>query len=473
MPIVKLALVHLGWLGSGWLILEIIVRGRRRSARRLLEGYFTGIAVHVVALYAWVAVAPLPMAAIRCLIAAGIAAGVVGLALHLRAPVAATGGGVDRPTTPRVSIVDLALAAQLAPPLALIILSGWCVALHQWDPLAIWSTKAGLLYHGEYLRSDAFADPDRVNAHHGYPIGYSLLLLEHTGAAGAPDELMMNRGLIVVVLAGLGLLGLLMAGWAGRRMAMAGLGLLVWTPALWRPELGGAASSGYADLPLGLCAALAAGLILRGVAATDSGSLTAGSACLVLAASFKNEGSILVVLICALGLATVAILPGRRPIREWLALTFPLVALVLLRLAHAHLPTSSDVSFPSIADIAALLALAPRLSTALYDNLLANPVWGMLSLFLPVAVAVGLVRARRQPLTLLALIVPLYLGIICVVLGLTEIQLGAMEKYARTMFPRLIIQLLPSAVLFAVVLNSSVFTQLDVACSGESPPHSR
>ncbi|HSN53269.1 MAG TPA: hypothetical protein VLT32_01300 [Candidatus Sulfomarinibacteraceae bacterium] len=473
MTLVKLALLHLGWLGTGLLVLELVAGGRRLSARRLREAYLTGMALHVAALYAWAALAPVPVAAGRGLIGAGLACGLLWLLLRRR-----RAGGLsaeDRPAgrAPGVGLPDLVLAAVLAPPLLLIVLSSWCVAMHHWDPLAIWATKAELLFHGEHLRSEAFVDPHRINPHHGYPIGYSLVLFEHAAAAGSPDELMMNRGQLVVVLAGLGLLGLLMAEWAGRRLAMAAVGLLLWAPAMWRPELATAASSGYADLPLGLCAALGAGLLVRGLAAADRGSLAAASACLVLAASFKPEGMVWAVMICGLGIAALALRPERRSPAPWLALLVPLAALGLIRLAQVHLPTTSDVAAPSGAEVAVLLGLLPRLAETVAEHLLANPLWGALRLFLPVALAVGLVRARRRPLALLGLAAPLYLGISIAVLGLIEVQAAAMDGYVLTMFPRLVVQLLPSALLFAVVLNSTAFARAPLPVTARPTSGSR
>ncbi len=450
----KLVLLHLGWLGAGLLALEMIASGQRVSVRRLIEAYFAGLALHVVVLYGWAALAPVPIVAARALIGSGLAMGLVWLVRRWRAAGADRAGSVAHRKRARLGLIDLVLAAQLAPPLLLIVFSAWCVPLHHWDPLAIWSAKAGLLFHGEFLRSEAFVNPDWLQPHQGYPIGYAIVLFEHAAAAGRCDELMMNRGLILTLATGLLLLGVLMSEWAGRRMAMATLGLLLWTPAVWQIGFAGAASSGYADLPLGLCAALAAGLFVRGLTTRDLQSLAAGSATLILALSFKNEGLLWTVLICGLGLATVAFSGERRNTGAWLALTTPLAALVLLRLAHSHLPTSSDVAVPSISEAIALLALAPRLATLAFAELIADPSWGVLRLFLPVALVIGLVRASRQPIALLGLAAPLYLMIALAVLGLTEVQWQAMEVYAQTMFPRLIIQLLPSALLFAVVLNS-------------------
>ena len=473
MTVVKLVLLHLGWLGTGLLILELVAGGRRLSARRLLEGYLTGMALHVVALYAWAALAPVPVAAGRGLVGAGLVSGLVWLLLRRRRALPLPAAERREGRAPGAGLLDLVLAAVLAAPLLLIVLSSWCVAMHHWDPLAIWATKAELLFHGEFLRSEAFVDPHRINPHHGYPVGYALVLFEHAAAAGRPDQLMMNRGLLVIVLAGLALLGLLMAESAGRRMAMAAVGLLLWAPATWRPELATAASSGYADLPLGLCAALGAGLLLRGLATGDRGSLAAASACLLLAASFKNEGMVWVVMICGLGLAALALRPQRRSAALWLALLVPLAAVGLLRLAHVHLPTTSDVAAPSGADVAALLGLLPRLAETAVDHLLANPQWGVLRLFLPVALAVGLVRARREPLALLGLAAPIYLGIAVAVLGLIEVQAAAMDGYVLTMFPRLIVQLLPSALLFAVVLNGTSFARSPLPVTTRPGPGGR
>jgi hypothetical protein len=474
MDILKLAVLHLGWVGTGLAILEAVSPRFRLTARGFFEAYFTGLALHVTVLYAGAAIGPVPVPAVRGLIAIGNMSGCAWVAIRMlsRDPdlnrLCAGENGPESigessagQAAGRWSCLDLIIVAMLAPPVLLIFVSSWTVPLHNWDSLLIWTSKAGLLFHGEYLHSEAFTDPHWVHPHRGYPIGYSIVIFEHAAIAGRVDELTIHRGLTVFTGAGLALLTMLMSEWTGRRAALAALGLLVWTPVLVHPRFDGSISSGYADIPLGLCVALAAGLLVRGLAALDRSSLAAGAATLTLASSFKNEGMVWVALVCALTVIAAVLSRAGRRAAVWLALAAPIAAVAFIRLAHLGLPISSDVAPPTPADLVALAEIAPRLASLSVDLLLLDPSWGILRFFLPLALAAGLVRARHSPLVVVAFVVPCFLILDFAILGLTEIQSHNLAYSIERTFPRLIIQHIPVALFFSISLNGRDFGTLN------------
>ena len=468
MSLIALAALHAGWLGMGLATLDLIRPGARPVLRRLLEAYVTGLAINVVVLYLWAACAPVQIAVPRVLTLLGLGFGLAWIVRHRHA--------IGKPAGRRfrLRIVDVLLVVVVIPPILLVVVASWSAPLYHWDPLAIWATKAGHLLHGEFLRSEAFVDPLRVHAHRGYPIGYAVVLLEHGSLTGSNDQLMMSRGLAVMLIVALAFVATIIAEWSGRRMALAAIGLLVWTPVVFRPEIGGSLASGYADLPLGLCAAIAAGLLVLGLAQGDQRSAAAGAAALTLALTFKNEGMLWVVLICGLAVTAAARQARSLPRTTWLILLTPLIVMVALRIAHLQLPSSSDLWVPSGKEALAAVSLGPRVSIFVAEQLLANPSWGLLRIFLPAGLAIGLWRSRREPLAVVGLCGPLYLAAVVAVCGLTGVQLGGLDAFAVATLPRLVLQLIPSCVLFAVILNSSRFSEPKASAAinpaGNPPP---
>ncbi len=470
-----LACIHFSYLGLGLFVLGLkgmkpqltkrLSPGTDEAERKRLslggggvagidlsKAYLCGLTLQIAVLYAAVRFAPVAAELSIGLTVLGLIA-LVWRAWTHRGALATT----LRHLAPRRQLLRTLPDLVLIPPLLLIALLGTGVPVASFDGVAIWGTKALYLFNGEHLTSEAFTDSHRAHAHPGYPLLLPLFLNQHFVLEGAPDEMLAKRGLWVLTMIGVLLFHQLVRRWSGHAAATLATGVLLFAPVISTNPQGGSPTTLYADFPLAVFILASAGLFLRYLEDNTDADLAACAAALAAAVLVKGEGALwlFVFLPCAVGAAFAA---GRRPTgRQWAILATPLAALALMKAAHAGLPPSSDIQAPSPSEVVGLVSTVPSLIGLMVESSLDYSRWGMLPWTALAGFAAGLLHQRRNPCAILALCAPALLAVDLTAMGLTEVQLGLFDYYAQYTFPRLLIQLTPVSLFFAVVLNGSEF----------------
>jgi hypothetical protein len=455
-------LLHASWVGLGLLVLFRLEGSRDWPPLLAVPlGYFTGALLHVLALHGLL----LTHASLAPLVWGLIGAGLVALPSGLRGLRAQGAGATPGPSSSTAGraqgFLDLVLALALLPPAALIALQLVGLPDVDYDSVAFWNLKSAWLFHGERLHDPVFTDALRVHANPDYPLYRPIFALEHYVLLGAADDYASKPGFALQLLMGLTLLYALLRDGAGRTAALLALALLLWTPIMAAASISGSPGTTLVDFPLGLQFAASLGLSLRALRAPSSADVAGAMVAASGAALMKNEGTIwcaLLLPLVALALVTAHGWSGRTRRRlAWLAL--PATILLAWKHVQAGLTPQIYIRAPTSAQWMRLPEVLPRLAAAWWRSLLDVDRWGLLGIVLVGACTVGVLRQLRPvrarcARVLLALVL---LGQFCAVLlgvMLLEIQKGGFDNWMAHAWDRLILQLVPSALLLAVVLNA-------------------
>lgn len=442
--------LHASYLGLGLALIALLF-GRRPWPRglRLGCGYFTGMLLHVGCLLAFWAAGLPTHPAVWTLLALGLA----GLPWGMRSL---------RHTPPRTTPVatagtrrlDLALLLVLLPPAALISLQLLAMPDVHHDSTAFWNLKAEWILAGEGPDSASFSDPQRVHASPSHPLYRPLFTYEHYLLLGGADDHAAKPGYWLALLAGLLFLGALLAQAAGRTVALAGLALMLWTPIMSSAPIHGSPGSTYVDVPIGLQYAIGLGLLLRALSTRSVLDLFGAAIATTSVVLLKNEGAIWCALFLPLcGLALLLSHRGRaRRHAAWLAL--PLLALVGWKLLQSRLTPEILVHTPTPRQIVDLPTMMPRLAEAWWQSVTDTSLWGVLGVALVLGTLVGLLRNLSRPRVLVGLVLLGQLAAVLVALMLLELQKGGFDNWMAHAWDRLMLQLVPPALLLTVVLNT-------------------
>jgi len=447
---ISLLALHASYLGLGLALLALIFRQSTWPlGLRLGVGYFTGLLLHVGALLAfWSAGLPLDPLVWTLLVT-----GLIGLALGARSL---------RRVPPRVTPersrgarrTNLLLGLLLLPPAALISVQLLGMPDVHYDSTAFWNLKAEWILAGEGPDSAAFSDARRVHASPSHPLYRPMFSYEQYLMLGSADDHAAKPGYWLALLAGFGLLGALLARAAGRTAALAGLCLVLWTPIMAAAPIHGSPGSTYVDIPIGLQYAIGLAFLLRAMSTRSALDVFGAAVATASVALLKNEGAIWCALFLPLGgLALLA--SHRRRARAHLAwLALPLAALVGWKALQSRLAPEVMVRMPTPKQIVDLPSVMPRMAEAWIQSLLDTGLWGLLGFALLLGTAVGILRNLRRARVLVALIP---IGQLCAVLlavMLLELQKGGFDNWMSFAWDRLMLQLVPSALLLTLVLNS-------------------
>ncbi len=462
-----LLMVHLGYLGTGLLVVRLFgdsAIGFR--LRRLLVSYIVGLTCQISVLYAIAAAGPAPHTLAVLLTVVGV------LLWAFFSGVAIKDWWTGRPE--KEQRLQLRMGDLLSPPMLLrlmlillllapvfsTLMIAKTVPVFGWDGIAIWSTKAYALFNGEHLHSDFFLDKDRVHAHPGYPIALPLFEFQHQAVDGEFREILITRALVTVLLIWLLAFFDIVSEFGGRTTGIAVCVLLMYTPVFFSPTVMGYPSSGFADFPIGALVALAVGWFNSWLIKGNGIDLLGSSAALAATVGVKNEGSVWVVLVLVIGLVSIVVVRPHMRRRDLLVMSIPVVSLVALRLTHYHLPTSSDVHAPSLSEIKQLVDVIPQMvEFGVRGWLRRTRILGFLPVMVLVGYAMGIFRQWRNRNSILALVGPAMWLTIFMVMGLTEVQFGGLVQYSRVTFPRLLFQAIPVSLYWAVLMNSPLFPQ--------------
>lgn len=465
-----LCFVAFGYLGTGMLVVQAFgFDGQARPLRRFLVSYVIGLVAHGTVLYVVAAVGPIPHWVPLALSVSGtVAWAYFSLRFLLRLWRRRSNGHqftvkmVHRPS-PAIW-VRLALILLLLPTIFLTIETGRNVPVFGWDGIAIWASKSSALFHGEHLKSEFFCDENRLHAHPGYPIGLPLYQFHHTAVRGVFDEILVTRALAVAFFIWLLAFFDLVGEFAGRTAGIAACVILMYTPIFFVPAMMASPLSGFADFPIGAFVVLAVGWFNSWALKEGGVDMLGAAAALIAVAGIKNEGMVWVPVI--LGFGTVFTVVSRRKFRgpEWLLVVMPAISLVVIRVIHAHLPTSSDVHFPNLSEMKQLVSVMPQLAEIVGGAFSwQNRPLAFLPLIVVIGYALGFLRNWRNRYAMLALIGPAMWLIILGVMGLTEVELGSLDRFTRVTFPRLLFQAAPVSFFWAIVLNSPLFPHFNTA----------
>ncbi len=468
MTTITLFVVHLGYLGTGMLIVRLIEKQHFSfRLRRLLVAYLVGIVCQVLLLYAVAALGPVPHSLATALTVLGLFAW-AGLSVPSmvlwwvrpdRGPPAPVWHFDLRPS--QIILPAVLLLLMLPPLLSNVIISG-NVPLFGGDGLAIWSTKAVALFDGEYLRSEFFVDVDRVHAHQGYPLGLPLFEFHQQAVQGQFLDISITRTLGICLVIWFVALFDVVGEFAGRTIGIAACVILMYIPVFYSPKELAHPLSGFADFPVAALVVLASAWFNSWLATGERINLLGAAAAMTALVGVKNEGGVWAVLILFLGVVSIAVIRPKIQTPDIAMLVFPIMALVVLRVVHSHLPTSSDVRFPTLNEIARLIDVVPQMiddGMTRWRN--RAHLVGSLPFLVVIGYGMGAIRQWRNRKMIPALIGPAMWLTIFVVLGLTEVQLGNLDYYAEVTFPRLLFQALPVSLYWVIVLNSQFSGGLD------------
>jgi hypothetical protein len=309
------------------------------------------------------------------------------------------------------------------------------------------------------LWSDFFVDPNRIHAHRGYPLGLPLFEFHQQAVQGRFLDLSNTW-----------VLGVFLAIWfvaffdvvrefGGRTVGLMVCLIMMYSPVFFSSAEMAYPLAGFADFPVAALVGLASAWFTSWLVGGDRLSLFGSSAALTALAAVKNEGTVWAVLIVFLALASVVFSQsGRERIKELFPLFFPLIAIVVLRALHFHLPSSSDVGFPEAREIVGLMDAVPLVIGALIKRYF-HRAWPtvVFPVVVVIGLAVGFFRQRRNWYSIPAGIVPAMGLTIVAVMGLVHLQLDNLGCYLRVTFPRLLFHEMPVALYWLVVLNSPAF----------------
>ncbi len=491
--------LHLSWLGLGLLLL-----GRVRGVRdwppllALPAAYFAGALLAVLALHGvmltWGPALP-TTPAVWALVIAGLAVLPAGLLRWHRAHAAARGATIATIATRSVSrrrLVAL-LACLLLPPLLLIAVQLVGLPDVSYDSVAFWNAKAAWLFDGARLDtshggrfSEVFADARRIHANPDYPLYRPLLAFAQYSVLGSEDDHAAKPGYLFFLCAGLMLLYSLLRDAAGRTTALLALGLLLWTPVMAAATVPGSPGTTYVDFPLGLQFAASLGFLLRALRTRAPADVLAAMIAAASATLMKNEGAVWCSLLVPLGLCALLLGwsrgsagshpedAGARVRPPWLALAWlalPVVVLLAWKALAATFVPQVYIRPPTPGQLARLPEVVPAMAAGWWHSLKQIELWGVTGPFVLLACAVGMmrhVRADRRSLARLALAAVLVGQFCAVLLGvmLLEIQKAGLDNWMAHAWDRLLLQLLPSALLLAVALN----TRADTPRAGTDGP---
>jgi hypothetical protein len=446
----SLLALHFSYLGLG-LALMLLIFGRRPWPLGLRLGcaYFTGLLVHVgVLLAAWSMELPLDGLA-TTLRMVGLVAGVVAAARLKRIPAPPP---IARPDGARR--LNLLLWLVLLPPAALISVQLLGMPDVHYDSTAFWNLKAEWILQGEGPDSAAFSDSRRVHASPSHPLYRPLFTYEHYLALGAADDQAAKPGYWIALLAGFGLLGALLSRAVGRTAALAGIALVLWTPIMAGAPIHGSPGSTYVDIPVGLQYAIGLAFLLRAMstrAALDLFGAAVATASVVL---LKNEGVVWCALFLPLGGLALLASHRRRAAAHVAWLGLPLLALVGWKALQSRLTPETLVRSPTPKQIVDLPSVMPRMADAWWQSLLDTGLWGVLGLALLIGTLVGIARNLRRARVLVALIPVGQLCAVLLAVMLLELQKGGFDNWMSHAWDRLMLQLVPSALLLTLVLNA-------------------
>jgi hypothetical protein len=332
-----------------------------------------------------------------------------------------------------------------------------------YDSTAFWNPKAAWLAEGVGLDDALFTDPRRVHANPDYPLYRPLFAAEQYLLLGGADDHAAKPGFALHLLAGLLLLHALLRDAAGRVAAHLALALLLWTPLLGAAAVPGSPGTTYVDFPLGLQCAASLGFLLRALRTRATADVAAAMLAACAAALMKNEGAIWCALLLPLGAAALLLgWPGcARRALPWLLL--PALLLGAWKLVQSGLAREVLIRPPTPDQLVRLPEVAPRMAAAWWHSLLDLPHWGFLGLVLVPACVLGVLRQAlpwpsrpdRARLARAALaLVPLgQLGAVLLGVMLMELQKGRLDHWMEHAWDRLILQLVPAALLLAAELN--------------------
>jgi hypothetical protein len=349
------------------------------------------------------------------------------------------------------------------PPAALIALQLVGLPDVSYDSVAFWNAKGAWLFHGARLDDPLFTDPSRVHTNADYPLYRPLFAFEHYLLLGAVDDHAAKPGFALHLLAGLALLYALLREHGGRRAALLALALLLWTPVIAAAAIPGSPGTTYVDFPLGLQYAASLGFLLRAVRARAGAGADVAAAMLAAASAalMKNEGTIWCALLLPLGALALLLAHGSSAWRllAWCAL--PACVLLAWKQIQAGITPQIYIRPPTPAQLASLPEVAPRMAAAWWGSLLDVQRWGALGFVLVGGCVLGLLRQlvlrpRRPALAraLVALVLAGQLAAVLVGVMLLELQKGGLDNWMAHAWDRLILQLVPSALLLAVALNA-------------------
>jgi hypothetical protein len=354
-----------------------------------------------------------------------------------------------RPGGGRLDRVEKALLAMVLFGLGTVALSNVTFPLRDWDGRATWNLKATLLASEGQVLGPAFTDVNRFQPHPRYPLLWPLAQSSVYLAAGRRDAL-VARSLSTLALAGLAAILFAETRRArGRPTALALTALLCTVPALtaW---IDGGAIGGYADPIL---AAFAGAALAAGLASRD-GRAGAGAVCGVfLAGAVLTKVDGLAHAAGLLAALAVAALVGRDRGRRRVLLRgaavaalFAIAAVALYAIWSHLIPDRLDENHLGYVRPAGLWTHRERFGLVARHwggELLATYHWG---LFWPGLILLGLLEPAVWKSREMRLAGP-YAAVVVAVATSVYLQAWSFENLMKVTTGRVLIQLLPAALL--------------------------
>lgn len=460
---INILLLHLSYIGIGLFVFRLLFGNSIYAGSiRIILSYFVGALVHNLVLH----LAIVAMLTTQFMVWALVIIGLLALAFEIQINVKSqTLFTKSFAIQKELAIIYFFGALLLLPAIYLITLKLVGIPDVSYDTTAFWNLKAKYFFYDEHLWTDAFQNSDRIHPHQDYPLYIPIFSFEHFAVLGAPDDYRFKLGFWIYYCFGMMLFYILVKEWAGSVLAILAVALLLYSPLHSYNSIPGGISSTYVDFPLSIAIMASVGLFTRYLQFKNAADIFGAMVFLSTAVLLKREGVVWFIIFFPLFTFGIWASNSMKWKKEYIYTLFPVAVFGSWWLLRAQLPeVDSEFHLPkSIEDIVALFNVLPSMIIAWIRNILNYKIWGLMGIFVVVALFVSTVRNRQDYIRLIPNIMLLgYLGVIFLVIMLLVIQFQEDGWYWFTqrkgaLIYRLLIHIHLAGLFLALIMNTDKF----------------